>query len=109
MRRSGQTRKGNRALGTARTEAAKAAGRTKRRALGHRYRRLKRRLGAKKATVALARHLLEVAYHLIKDGAAYREPPPAARGPLARRADERRHVQALQALGYHVTLSPVAA
>ena len=108
-RRSGKTRKGNRALRAALTEAAKAAGRTRHGALGRRYRRLKQRLGTKKATVALARHILEVAYHLIRDGSRYQEPVPPPRGPLARQVEERRHVQALQALGYHVTLHPAAA
>ncbi len=107
-RRSGRTRKGNKALRTALVEAAQAAGRTKDTALGRRYRRLKERLGAKKAAVAIARHILEIAYHLIKEGTAYREPAPA-RGPLARRGDHRRHVQALETLGYHVTLHPTAA
>ena len=108
-RRSGKTRKGNRVLRAALTEAAKAAGRTKHKALGRRYRRLKRRLGTKKATIALARHLLEVVYHMIKEGAPYREPTPTARGPLARRVDQRHHVQALRELGFHVTLRPIAA
>ena len=47
-RRSGKTRKGNRALRTALVEAAKAAGRSKTTALGHRYRRLQPRLGGKR-------------------------------------------------------------
>lgn len=108
-RKSGKTRTGNRALRVALTEAAKAAGRTKHGALGQRYRRLRQRLGAKKATVAVARQILEVAYHLIRDGTRYQEPTPPARGPLARQVEERRHVQALQHLGYHVTLEPAAA
>jgi transposase len=108
-RRSGKTRKGNRALRTALVEAAKAAGRTKDTALGRRYRRLKDRLGAKKATVALARHLLEIVYHMLKEGTTYREPAPPAPGPPARRGAQRHHVQALEALGYHVTLQPMAA
>lgn len=108
-RRSGKTRKGNRTLRTALTEAAKAAGRTKQKALGHRYRRLKQRLGTKKATTATARHIVEVAYSLIRDGTPYREPVPPPRGPLARHGDEQHHVRALHDLGYHVTLQPRAA
>lgn len=107
-RRSGKRRKGNRALRRALTEAAKAAGRTKQTALGHRYRRWQQRLGAKQATVALARHLLEVAYHLIKDGTPYREPAPSPRGPLVRQGDARRHIHALREVGYPVTLQPAA-
>ena len=106
--RSGKTRKGSKWLRRALTEAALAAGRTRDTALGHRYRRLKERLGGKKAIVAIARQILEIAYHLLKEGTAYRAPEPA-RDPLRRRGDQRRHVQALEALGYHVTLLPAAA
>jgi transposase len=108
-RRSGRTRKGNRALRTALVEAAKAAGRSKETALGRRYRRLQPRLGTKKATVAIARQILEAVYYLIKEGTPYREPPPAPRGPLADRVDQQRHIQALQELGFHVILQPIAA
>jgi hypothetical protein len=108
-RRSGKTRKGNRALKVALTEAAKAAGRTKDKAIGHRYRRLKARLGAKKATVAIARHLLTVVYHVIKDGTPYQEPVAPPRGPLARQVDQRHHVKALEGMGYHVILQSIAA
>jgi transposase len=108
-RRSGTTRKGNRALRAALTEAAKAAGRTRDTALGRRYRRLKERLGAKKATIAIARHLLEIVYHMLKEGTPYREPAPTSRGALARRGAQRHHIHALEALGYHVILQPIAA
>ena len=108
-RRSGRTRKGNRALRTALVEAAQAAGRSKDTALGRRYRRLKERLGGKKAAVALARQILEAVSYLLRDGTAYREPAPPTPGPLRHRVDQRRHVQALEALGYHVTLHPAAA
>jgi transposase len=108
-RRSGRTRKGNRALRAALVEAAKAAGRSKETALGRRYRRLQPRLGTKKATVAIARQILEAVYYLIKEGTPYREPPPASRGPLADRVGQQRHIQALQELGFHVILQPIAA
>jgi transposase len=108
-RRSGTTRKGNRALRAALTEAAKAAGRTRDTALGRRYRRFKERLGAKKATIAIARYLLEIVYHMLKEGTPYREPAPTSRGALARRGAQRHHIHALEALGYHVILQPIAA
>lgn len=107
-RRSGKTRKGNRALRTALVEAAQAAGRTRDTALGRRYRRLQARLGGKKA-VAIARQILEAVDYLLRDGTVSREPVPPGPGPLRHRGDQRRHVQALEALGYHVTLQPVAA
>ncbi len=107
-RRSGRTRKGNRALRTALVEAAQAAGRSKATALGQRYRRLKERVGSKKAAVAIARQILEAVYYLLRDGVPYREPIPPTPGPLRSRLDQRRHVQALEALGYHVILQPTA-
>jgi transposase len=108
-RRSGTTRKGNRALRTALVEAAKAAGRSKATALGRRYRRLQPRLGGKKATVAIARRILEAVYHILKEGTPYREPPAPGGGPLTQRLHQRQHVQALQELGFHVILQPLAA
>jgi transposase len=108
-RRSGRTRKGNRALRAALVEAAQAAGRTKTTALGRRYRALKERLGAKKATIALARRLLEIIYYMLKEGTPYREPTPAPPRPRHRAADQRRLVHALEALGFHVVLQPTAA
>jgi hypothetical protein len=70
---------------------------------------LQQRLGTKKATVAIARHILEVAYHLIKGGTTSQEPMPPPRAELARRIEERRHVHALRNLGYEVTLAPLVA
>lgn len=108
-RRSGRTRKGTRARRTALVEAAQAAGRTRDTALGRRYRRLQERLGGKKAAVALARHILELVSYLLRDGTASREPPPPHHGPLRRRLEQRHHVHALEALGYHVILQEFAA
>lgn len=71
-RRSGRTRKGNRNLRAALVEAAQAAGRTQTYP-GAQYRRLKHRLGASRAAVAVAHTLLIIAYHLLRDGGAYTE------------------------------------
>jgi transposase len=107
-RRSGKTRKGNRALRTALVEAAQAAGRSRTSVLGQRYRRLQTRLGSRKAVVALARQILEIVWHLVRDGTVYAEPVPSPAGPLRQRLDQRRHVQALEALGFQVSLHPTA-
>jgi transposase len=71
-RRSGKTRRGNRWLRTALVEAGGAAGRTKRTALGARYRRLRAHLGHGRAVFAVGRQVLEIAYHLLT------EPTPIA-------------------------------
>jgi len=65
--------KGNRWLRSALVEAAKSASRTKRSFFHARYRRLAQRLGANKATVAIAHSLLRVIYNMLKSGATYRE------------------------------------
>jgi len=108
-RRPAGARKGDRALRAALVEAAMAAGRGKGTALGARYRRLAGRIGKKKAAIAVARQILILAYHLIRDGTAYEE-----RGAdrLDGRAKERardRLVRGLRGLGYHVTLTPLPA
>ncbi len=105
-RRQAGTRKGDRALRSVLVEAAMAAGRSKTTALGTRYRRLAARRGKKKAAVAVARHLLIIAYHLIKDGGAYQE---HGAGSLDARTKERtrdRLLQRLRTLGYDVTVTP---
>lgn len=72
-RLSGRTRKGNPALRTALVEAAQAAGRTKRSYFGAQYRRLARRRGKKKATLAVAHSLLVIAYHLLTRAEPYQD------------------------------------
>jgi transposase len=108
-RRPAGARKGDRFLRAVLVEAAMAAGRGKGTALGARFRRLAGRLGKKKAAVAVARQILVVAYHLVRDGTAYEE-----RGAdrVEGRAKERardRLVRGLRGLGYQVTLTPLPA
>ena len=106
--RSGKTRKGNRWLRTALTEAALGAIRTRGSAFGARYRRLLRHRGHRKAVVAVAHALLRTAYHVLADGTPYRD--------LGTDYYERRHahrvtrraIRQLEAQGYRVTLQPAA-
>jgi transposase len=81
QRRSGTTTKGSQWLRTMLVQVAWAASHTQATIFGATYRRLARRLGKKKALVAVARKILVVAYHLLKDQTDYRErwvPAPAA-------------------------------
>jgi transposase len=100
---------GNRYLARVIGEAAAAAGRTDT-FLGERYRRLARRRGGKKALVAVGRSILVIIWHLLSDPDAHF----TDLGPdfLDRRYDperrKRAHIHQLQALGYKVTLEPVA-
>jgi transposase len=108
--RSGRTRQGNRAIRAALCEAAKAAGRT-RTALGERYRRLARRIGANKAALAVAHAILRLAYALLTRRQSYQEPPepPAPAVPPRRRAATiRYHLRRLQQLGACVDATAVA-
>ena len=56
------------------TEAAKAAGRSRQTYPGTRYRRLARRIGRNKATIAVAHSILTI--RLLRDGGAYRDLGP---------------------------------
>jgi transposase len=106
----GSTGHGNRYLAKVLGEAAVATGRTDT-FLGERYRRLARRRGKKKAIVAVGRSILVVIWHLLSDpdtafidlGSDFH----ASRTDPERR--KRTHIQHLEALGYKVTLEPVAA
>jgi transposase len=107
--RSGKTRKGDPWLRTALVEAALAASaRSNRSAFGARYRRIMPHRGHKKAVVAVARAILETAYHLLARQTTYQEP---GRDYYERRHTEhvrRRAIQALERQGYRVTLEPAA-
>ena len=89
-------------LGQAATGAARTAT-----FLGERYSRIARRRGKAKAQVAVARSILVIIWHLLKD--------PAARftdlgyGYYQARTDTdrklRNHIRQIQALGFEVTLT----
>jgi transposase len=105
-RQRGTMRKGSKWLRTALLEAALAAIRQKDCALGARYRRILRHRGHKKAIVAVAHAILEIAYHLLARQTTYQELGALY---LDRRDAERatrRYVQLLERLGHQVTLEP---
>jgi len=52
-------------------EAGGAAGRTKRTALGARYRRLRGHVGHGRAVLAIGCNILEIAYHLLSEQTTY--------------------------------------
>jgi transposase len=72
-RRGGRTTKGSVWLRATLVQAAWAASHTKGTTLGVTYRRWARRLGKKKALVALGRKILVLIYELLKDGTDYVE------------------------------------
>jgi transposase len=103
-RKSGRTRKGNSWIKAALTEAAQSAAHTRDTYLSALYHRLARRRGKNRATIAVAHSILTSLYHMLKDGATYREPG-------GNYFDERNHhytvrqaVRRIERLGYKVTL-----
>src|SRR5215217_6141566 len=108
-RRSGKPTKGNRWLGEVLIECAWAAARSRDTYLSAQYWRLARRIGKKKAAVAVGHSILVIAWHLLTDNCDYQD---LGGDYFARRDTDRqrqRAVAQLQALGYRVTLEPLAA
>ena len=107
-RRSGKTRKGNPYLRDALVQAANAAAHTKQTALNALYRRVKAHRGHKRAIVAVAHQILQIAYYVMRDGVTYHELGPSY---FDRRNKERtihRHLRQLEALGVTVTVNEAA-
>ena len=107
-RRSGRTRKGNVWLGEILTECAWAAARSRGTYLGAQFWRLARRIGKKRAAVAVGHSILVIAWHLLSDECDYAD---LGGNYFAKRDAERarsRAISQLEALGYHVTLGAAA-
>jgi transposase len=108
-RRSGKPTKGNRWLGEVLTECAWAAARSRDTYLSAQFWRLARRIGKKKAAVAVGHSILVIAWHLLANDCDYAD---LGGDFFVRRDSDRarqRAVGQLQALGYRVALEPLAA
>jgi transposase len=103
-RLSGKIKKGNRWLRQALIEAAHGAARSRGTYLGGLYGRLCRRLGSKKAIVALAHRILIIIYHLLKEQEPYYERGEAVLQQREHDAMKQQAVKRLQKLGYKVSL-----
>ena len=108
-RRSGKPTKGNRWLGEILIECAWAAARSRDTYLSAQFWRLARRIGKKKAAVAVSHSILVIAWHLLSKGCDYDD--LGGDYFVKRDADRQRQqaVSRLEALGFTVTLEPVAA
>jgi len=73
------------------------------------YYRLKPRLGAQQAVVAIMHQLLKVIYRLLKTGEAYRELGPDYYQPADPERAASRLTKRLERLGYTVTIAPKPA
>lgn len=108
-KRPAGTRPGDRHLRVALVEAAKSASRSNGTFLGARYRRVARRRGPNKATIAVAHTILCTIWHLLSTGEPYND---LGADYYEQRRDPARKVPSaladLQAAGYTVTLEPAA-
>ncbi len=109
-RRSGKTNPGNAWLRDVLVECAWAAARSRNTYLSAQFWRLARRIGNKKAALAVAHSILAICWHLLADNCDYND---LGGDWFTRRATTQPRpdhlVQQLQALGYQVTLKRVAA
>jgi transposase len=108
-RRSGRTRKGSKFLGIALQEAALAATRVNGSYLQAQYRRLRPRIGHRRALGAVMHSMLVAYWHMFTTGETYRD----LGGDYYQRRDPTRQIKRLVAqlerLGQHVTLEAAAA
>jgi transposase len=102
-------RKGNSHLQTALVEAASAAARKKDSYLRDKFFRLMKRRGYKRAAMALAHKILISAYHMLRDGADYKDLGPQYLDSLTHHDHTKQLVRRLERLGYSVEIKPKAA
>ena len=106
--RSGKTPKGNPWLRRALVQPAWNAARRKDGYLGALYRGIAARRGAKRAVVAVARTILQAAWHILSEGVEYKE--LGGNYLDQKHGEQARHqlVKRLEKLGYEVSLRPKA-
>lgn len=108
-RLSGRTRKGNRWLRGALSEAAWAASRSKGTYLGALYRRMSARKGHHRAIVAVAHAILIIAYQLLQKNEPYRELGETYFDTIKPEKTLHRLVHRIEKLGYQVSVSKPAS
>jgi transposase len=106
---SGRVRKGNNWLRAVLSEVSWAIAHTKDNYLAAQYHRLARRLGKKKAIVAVAHSVIVIIYSLLREGTPYQDLGAQYFAQLDQTRIERHHVRRLEQLGYTVTLTPAQA
>lgn len=108
-RRSGRTRQGNAWLKAALTEAAWAASHARDTYLAAQFWRLARRIGRKRAAIAVGHSILVIAWHLLSEDCDYRDLGGDYFVTRDAEHSRRRAVHQLEALGFKVNLEPSAA
>jgi transposase len=104
-RRSGRTGRGNNWLKTSMTEAAWAAARSKNNFLRSQFNHWARRLGTKRAIVAMAHSILTIVYHILKDRQPYQDLGPDFLDQRRREAIRRNAERRLLALEFDVQIT----
>jgi transposase len=103
-RRSTQTTKGSPYLRAALTQAAWAVAHTKQTYLAAQYHRLARRMGRKKALVAVAHSLVVIVYHVLERRADYRELGGDYFDRQQHQTQQQRLIKRLERMGLRVTV-----
>jgi transposase len=103
-RRSTQTTKGSPYLRAALTQAAWAVAHTKQTYLAAQYHRLARRMGRKKALVAVVHSLLVIVYHVLDRRADYRELGGDYFDRQQHQTQQQRLIRRLERMGLRVTV-----
>jgi transposase len=107
-RRSGKTRNGNPYLRGALTQAAWAAARTKDTYLSAQYHRLMKRMGKKRALVAVGHSLLVIVYHVLSHRSTYQELGGDYFDRQHREKQQVQLIRKLEAMGLKVTVESVS-
>ena len=103
-RKSGKTTKGSNYLRAALTQAGWAASHTKTTYLAAQYKKLARRIGKKKALVAVGHSILVIAYHILKSQASYNELGGDYFDRQNVESQRARYIKRLEALGLKVSV-----
>jgi transposase len=101
------TNKGNAHLRAVLAEAVWVISHTKDNYLSAQYHRLARRIGTKRAIVAVSHSLLVIIYHLLRDTQDYHDLGPHFFEQVDTQRQRDAAVRRLQALGYQVTLEEI--
>lgn len=107
-RKSGKTTKGSNYLRAALTQSAWAASHSKATYLAAQYRKLARRIGKKRALVAVGHSILVIAYHILKNRASYQELGGDYFDRQNIESQRARYISKLQALGLKVSVEPLS-
>jgi transposase len=105
---SARTSPGKRFLKVTLVQAAHAAGSSRNTYLAARYRRLAARRGRKRAAIAVARSILVISYHMLRDGTDYVDLGGDYFDKRNEDQVQRRLVKRLENLGLKVTLEPAS-